>query len=112
MNTDQWQMLLEAFGDAASHAYQAAAQQTTLNALGAATSILIVLFVGVLLIHAYKQAKNKELDKEVVVIVFFFIGVIYSLLSLVILASSVSILGTYIFNRDWAILRTLSTLIR
>lgn len=27
MNTEQWQMLLDVFGDTASHAYQAAAQQ-------------------------------------------------------------------------------------
>ena len=63
MNTEQWQMLLDVFGDTASHAYQAAAQQALLNAIGTAGVILFTLVAGVLLVVAYKYTKPK-IDKS------------------------------------------------
>ena len=122
MNTEQWQMLLEAFGNVASHTYQAAARQAALNAVGAVGIILFTILTGILLIYTYKHFKKqivvKEPDyssptnREVFVGVFVGIGFSYFLLGLPILVPAISTIITYILNPDWAILQTLSTLIQ
>lgn len=120
MNTEQWQMLLDAFDNAASHTYQAAAQQAVLNVVGAVSVILLTLAVGVLLIAAYKYTKPKidKSDRYAPTSMEMFMGVsigiasIYLLLGALIIIPATYTIITYILNPDWAILQTLSTLIQ
>ena len=114
MNTEQWQMLLDAFGNVANHAYQAAARQAALNAIGAAGVIFFTLFIGALLVYVFKYFNKQidEFDKEIFYLISGMIVFIYILLGILVFFPAVSTITTYILNPDWAILQILSTLIQ
>ena len=107
-------MLLEAFGNAASHTYQAAARQAELNMAGAVVGILFVFLIGALLVYTYKRFEKQieDYDKDALIVVSILVGTIYVCLSLLLLNSCSFTVVTYILNPDWAILQTLSTLIQ
>jgi hypothetical protein len=114
MNTEQWELLLEA----ADYAYQAAARQAAVNAVVALIVVFLVILAGALLVITYWYIKPKinksdryaPTDMEMFHLVFGMIGIAYISIGSFMLLIFGYIFLAYILNPDWAVLQMLSTL--
>ena len=114
MNTEQWQELINTFGDAANHIYQAAAQQALFEAITAAIAIVAVLVIGLSLVISYKIIKPKMSRNSIEGFygAYIGIGVIYIIFGFGILITCSIVVLNYVVNPDWMILRIISVLIQ
>jgi hypothetical protein len=114
MSTEQWQELINTFGNAANYIYQAAAQQALFEAITAAIAIVAVLVIGLSLVISYKIIKPKMSRNSIEGFyrAYIGIGVIYIIFGFGILITCSIVVLNYVVNPDWMILRIISVLIQ
>lgn len=109
MTPEQWDQLLSEFGNIAGQVYQAAARQTAFEAWFAFVLTMLLLVIGAVLLVWLIRDKRRNGDGEDVLTILL-VG--WAIFTPFIFFFAVPLFVTFWVNPEWAILKTLASLVR